>query len=69
MISDTCGYVLFLLLLLMIPYIESGESLSEVFYRYAIPAHVRRFAPGTRPARAFGACEAHARARARARVR
>lgn len=27
MISDTCGYVFFLLLLLLVPYIESGEYL------------------------------------------
>lgn len=27
MISDTCGYVLFLLLLLLVPYIESGKRI------------------------------------------
>lgn len=31
MISDTCGYVLFLLLLLLVPYIESGEYIFTPF--------------------------------------
>lgn len=32
MISDTCGYVLFLLLLLLVPYIESGEC-KYIYFR------------------------------------
>lgn len=35
MISDTCGYVLFLLLLLLVPYIESGEC-KYIYFRKTI---------------------------------
>ncbi|XP_047360443.1 disintegrin and metalloproteinase domain-containing protein 10 isoform X3 [Vespa velutina] len=34
MISDTCGYVLFLLLLLLVPYIESARRLNEYIRHY-----------------------------------
>ena len=34
MISDTCGYVLFLLLLLLVPYIESGKR-NEIYILFA----------------------------------
>ncbi|XP_033334392.1 zinc-dependent metalloprotease kuz isoform X1 [Megalopta genalis] len=34
MISDTCGYVPFLLLLLLVPYIESARRLNEYIHHY-----------------------------------
>lgn len=53
MISDTCGYVFFLLLLLLVPYIESGESLKTLPLPYST---LRSLSRGTRPARASCAC-------------
>lgn len=43
MISDTCGYVLFLLLLLLVPYIESGKFV-PIFFISAF--HSWLFVPG-----------------------
>lgn len=40
MISDTCGYVLFLLLLLLVPYIESGECKYIYFRIVEVSLHV-----------------------------